>query len=49
MDPGPAMQSFLRALVEAGGSDLHLKAGSPPRIRVPCLIGFRFAKEIVER
>jgi twitching motility protein PilT len=25
---------FLRALVETGGSDLHCKVGSPPRIRV---------------
>jgi twitching motility protein PilT len=25
---------FLRALVESGGSDLHCKVGSPPRVRV---------------
>ncbi|MAT60544.1 MAG: type IV pili twitching motility protein PilT [Micrococcales bacterium] len=25
---------FLRALIESGGSDLHCKVGSPPRIRV---------------
>jgi twitching motility protein PilT len=29
-----AIESFLRTLVEAGGSDLHCKVGSPPRIRV---------------
>src|SRR5436305_661479 len=28
------VQSALRALVEAGGSDLHLKGPSPPLIRV---------------
>ncbi len=28
------IDSFLRTLVEAGGSDLHCKVGSPPRIRV---------------
>ena len=36
-DPDRAPMSvlpFLRALVESGGSDLHCKVGSPPRIRV---------------
>jgi twitching motility protein PilT len=28
------LHRYLRALVEAEGSDLHLKAGSPPRVRV---------------
>ncbi|HYD08701.1 MAG TPA: ATPase, T2SS/T4P/T4SS family, partial [Acidimicrobiales bacterium] len=28
------LERFLRALVESGGSDLHVKVGSPPRIRV---------------
>ena len=28
------LDSYLRALVDAGGSDLHVKVGSPPRIRV---------------
>ena len=28
------MEPFLRALVESGGSDLHCKVGSPPRIRI---------------
>jgi twitching motility protein PilT len=27
-------ESFLRALVETGGSDLHCKVGSPPRVRI---------------
>ncbi|MFN8126548.1 MAG: PilT/PilU family type 4a pilus ATPase [Candidatus Nanopelagicales bacterium] len=32
---GPrSVMPFLRALLESGGSDLHCKAGSPPRIRV---------------
>src|SRR5215217_3566008 len=25
---------FLRALSEVGGSDLHIKVGSPPRVRI---------------
>ncbi len=29
-----AISPYLRALVEHAGSDLHLKAGSPPRIRI---------------
>jgi twitching motility protein PilT len=29
-----SIQSFLRALVDTGGSDLHCKVGSPPRIRI---------------
>jgi twitching motility protein PilT len=29
-----ALDRYLRHLVEAGGSDLHLRAGGPPRIRV---------------
>ncbi len=37
--PGPAKPAssigpFLRVLVESGGSDLHCKVGSPPRVRV---------------
>src|SRR5213593_1190114 len=28
-----AIEDFLRQLLEAGGSDLHLKAGSPPMVR----------------
>ena len=28
------IEPFLRALVESGGSDLHCKVGSPPRIRI---------------
>ena len=28
------LDRFLRALAEADGSDLHVKVGSPPRIRV---------------
>jgi len=28
------LDDFLRALVEAGGSDLHVKVGSPPRMRI---------------
>ncbi|MHB8342390.1 MAG: type IV pilus twitching motility protein PilT [Mycobacteriales bacterium] len=28
------IESFLRALVETGGSDLHCKVGSPPRVRI---------------
>ncbi len=29
-----SVQPFLQALVEAQGSDLHCKVGSPPRIRI---------------
>lgn len=29
-----AIDSYLRALVETGGSDLHCKVGSPPRVRI---------------
>jgi twitching motility protein PilT len=29
-----SVEPFLRALVESGGSDLHLKVGSPPRVRM---------------
>ena len=32
--PHERLDAHLRALVESGGSDLHVKAGSPPRIRV---------------
>jgi twitching motility protein PilT len=33
--PGPvSVVPLLRALVESGGSDLHCKVGSPPRVRV---------------
>jgi len=32
--PPVSVVPFLRALVETGGSDLHCKVGSPPRIRV---------------
>ena len=32
---GPqSVEPFLRALVETGGSDLHCKTGSPPRVRI---------------
>ena len=30
----PSVATYLRALLEAGGSDLHCKVGSPPRVRV---------------
>jgi twitching motility protein PilT len=30
----PTLEPFLRALVECGGSDLHCKVGSPPRVRI---------------
>lgn len=30
----PALERFLRVLVERGGSDLHLQAGSAPRVRI---------------
>ncbi|MCW2725809.1 MAG: twitching motility protein [Frankiales bacterium] len=29
-----SLEPFLRALVESGGSDLHCKVGSPPRVRI---------------
>ena len=29
-----SIEPFLRALVECGGSDLHIKVGSPPRVRI---------------
>ena len=29
-----SIEPFLRALVETGGSDLHVKVGSPPRVRI---------------
>ncbi|MDP9102320.1 MAG: type IV pilus twitching motility protein PilT [Actinomycetota bacterium] len=29
-----AIEPFLRALVDCGGSDLHCKVGSPPRVRI---------------
>ena len=32
--PRERLDSYLRALTDAGGSDLHVKVGSPPRIRV---------------
>jgi twitching motility protein PilT len=33
--PGPlGVDPFLRALMECGGSDLHIKVGSPPRVRI---------------
>src|SRR5439155_12082696 len=28
------LDGYLRALAQAGGSDLHVKVGSPPRLRV---------------
>ena len=28
------IEPFLRALLECGGSDLHCKVGSPPRVRI---------------
>ncbi|MEE8573902.1 MAG: ATPase, T2SS/T4P/T4SS family, partial [Thermodesulfobacteriota bacterium] len=30
----PILQELLRLMIEKGGSDLHMSAGSPPRIRV---------------
>jgi twitching motility protein PilT len=29
-----SVEPYLRALVESGGSDLHIKVGSPPRVRI---------------
>ncbi|MHB2022496.1 MAG: type IV pilus twitching motility protein PilT [Mycobacteriales bacterium] len=34
MSSAPTLEPFLRALVECGGSDLHCKVGSPPRVRI---------------
>jgi twitching motility protein PilT len=40
LDPGPdpsgpqSVEPYLRALVDLGGSDLHCKTGSPPRVRI---------------
>ncbi len=31
---GRSVEPYLRALVESGGSDLHIKVGSPPRVRI---------------
>ena len=30
----PPLQELLKVMVDKGGSDLHITAGSPPRIRV---------------
>ncbi len=30
----PTIEPYLRALLECGGSDLHCKVGSPPRVRI---------------
>jgi twitching motility protein PilT len=32
--PSPLLERLLRTMVERGGSDLHLIAGNPPRVRV---------------
>jgi twitching motility protein PilT len=32
--PGLMIEPFLRALADCGGSDLHCKVGSPPRVRI---------------
>ncbi len=32
--PTPSIEPYLRALLECGGSDLHCKVGSPPRVRI---------------
>ena len=32
--PAQSIEPFLRALVDSGGSDLHCKTGSPPRVRI---------------
>ncbi|HTR71945.1 MAG TPA: PilT/PilU family type 4a pilus ATPase [Mycobacteriales bacterium] len=34
MTPGLMIEPFLRALADCGGSDLHCKVGSPPRVRL---------------
>ncbi|MGH8867537.1 MAG: type IV pilus twitching motility protein PilT [Actinomycetes bacterium] len=34
MSASVSIEPFLRALVESGGSDLHCKVGSPPRVRI---------------
>ncbi len=31
---GRSVEPYLRAVVESGGSDLHIKVGSPPRVRI---------------
>ena len=33
-DSALSIEPYLRALVECGGSDLHCKVGSPPRVRI---------------
>ena len=33
-DQSQSVVPFLRALAEVGGSDLHIKVGSPPRVRI---------------
>jgi twitching motility protein PilT len=33
-EPALSIEPYLRALVECGGSDLHCKVGSPPRVRI---------------
>ena len=33
-DATPSIEPYLRALLECGGSDLHCKVGSPPRVRI---------------
>jgi twitching motility protein PilT len=37
--PRATLDRYLTALIEAGGSDLHLRAGGPPRIRVNGVLG----------
>jgi Tfp pilus assembly pilus retraction ATPase PilT len=34
-----AIAEYLRHLVESGGSDLHLKVGLPPVVRVDGVLG----------
>jgi twitching motility protein PilT len=34
----PKLEPYFRALIKAGGSDLHFKAGSPPHIRVNAVL-----------
>ncbi|MGH8920514.1 MAG: type IV pili twitching motility protein PilT, partial [Actinomycetes bacterium] len=45
----PWLDHCLRALADAGGSDLHLKVGSPPRIRVNGILGFLPGQPAVTR
>jgi len=33
-EASPSIEPYLRALLECGGSDLHCKVGSPPRVRI---------------